>query len=40
MMTSVQLHKSYQSQPELGLIAFWGVITRDISNCSLGNYRI
>ncbi len=40
MMNSVQLHKSFISQPELGLTAYWVEITRDISNCTRGNYRI
>ena len=39
MMTSVQLHKSFISQPECGLTAYWGMITRDISNRVLGEYR-
>lgn len=38
-MNSVQLHKSFISLPECGLTAYWGVITRDISNRILGNYR-
>lgn len=38
MMNSVQLHKAFISQPESGLMAYW-VITRDISNRTLGNYR-
>ena len=39
MMNSVQLHKSFESQPQSGLIAYW-VITRGDSNCAQGNYRI
>ena len=38
MMNSALLHKSFISQPECGLMAYW-VITRDISNRTLGNYR-
>jgi hypothetical protein len=37
-MNSTLLHKSFKSQPESGLIAYW-VITRDISNRALGKYR-
>lgn len=39
MMTSVLLHKSFISQPECGLTAYWGAVTRDISNRVLGDYR-
>ena len=39
MMNSVQLHKPFMSQPELGLIAYL-VITRGDSNRTRGNYRI
>jgi hypothetical protein len=39
MMNSVQLHKSFESQPQSGLIAYW-MITRGDSNCAQGNYRI
>jgi hypothetical protein len=39
-MNSVQLHKLFKSQPESGLIAYWAVITRNISNRTRGNYRI
>jgi hypothetical protein len=38
MMNTVQLHKSFISQPESGLTAYWGMITRD-SNRILGDYR-
>jgi hypothetical protein len=39
MMTSVQLHISFISLPECGQPAYWGMITRDISNRVLGDYR-
>lgn len=39
MMTSALLHKSFISQPECGLAAYWGMVTRDISNRVLGDYR-
>ena len=39
MMNSALLHKSFISQPECGLTAYWGMITRDISNRGLGDYR-
>ena len=39
MMNSALLHKAIISQPECGLTAYWGMITRDISNRVLGNYR-
>lgn len=39
MMTSALLHKSFISQPECGLAAYWGMVTRDISNRVLGEYR-
>jgi len=38
-MNSVQLHKSFISQPECELTAYWVVITRGDSNRTLGNYR-
>lgn len=38
-MNSVLLHKSFISLPECGQVAYWGMITRDISNRFLGNYR-
>jgi len=38
IMNSALLHKSFISQPECGLMAYW-VITRDISNRALGDYR-
>ena len=39
-MNSVQLHKSFISQPESGLTAYWVEITRGDSNRTRGNYRI
>jgi hypothetical protein len=39
MMNSALLHKAFISQPECGLVAYWGMITRDISNRGLGDYR-
>jgi hypothetical protein len=39
MMNSALLHKAFISQPECGLVAYWGMITRDISNRVLGDYR-
>jgi hypothetical protein len=39
MMNSALLHKAFISQPEFGLVAYWGMITRDISNRVLGDYR-
>jgi len=39
-MNSAQLHKSFISQPESGLTAYWVMITRGDSNCDLGVYRI
>ena len=38
-MTSVQLHISFKLLPECGQPAYWGMITRDISNRVLGDYR-
>lgn len=40
MMNSIQLHKSFISQPECGLTAYWVMITRGDSNRISGNYRI
>lgn len=39
MMTSALLHTAFISKPELGQPAYWGMITRDISNRVLGEYR-
>ena len=39
MMKSALLHKSFISLPECGQPAYWGMLTRDISNRVLGDYR-
>jgi hypothetical protein len=39
MMNSALLHKAFISQPECGLVAYWGMVTRDISNRGPGDYR-
>jgi len=39
MMNSTLLHTMFISKPELGQPSYWVAITRDISNCDLGDYR-